>query len=250
MRNTILILVSLVCFNNAFAQEATSTTNNGTYWKSASEFIFSLGSVDAMGPDALNPLVLKPIDVTPVLRFTGFFHLQQQLHYDFNKNIGLFTGLGIRNVGMINKLNDSIKVKQRVYSLGVPVAIKFGDLPDGFYVAVGGEAELFFHYKQKVFYDDEKFKKSEWFSDKVNLFNPSVFLDITSSKGGYIRFKYYLTDFLVSDKQDIKTYGNSYTYIPEKSTLFYVSIGTTIKTRKGSHNKVKTDKTNTAMVNY
>ncbi len=243
MKKINLILFSICFAGTLFAQDTTPT--NKPYLKGASEIIFSFGTVEAFGP-ASGETPDGKMDVNPIVRFTLFFHLQEQLHYDFNNRIGMFTGLGIRNVGLINDLNDSIKAKQRVYSLGLPLAIKIGNLPSGFYVAAGAEAELFFHYKQKVFYDDEKFKKSEWFSDKVNLFNPSVFLDVTSKRGGYIRFKYYLLDFLVEDKQDIKIYGNPYTYVPTKSTMFYISVGTTIKSKKGSFKKDKTDKVDTA----
>lgn len=220
MKKSLLILMALLVFKTGFAQ-----TKSGMrpYWKSASEFIFSMGNVEASG--AAN----QKIDVSPVLRFSGFFHFQEQFHKDFSNTFGLYTGIGVRNMGMINKLNDSITVKQRVYSLGIPLALKLGKLPGGFYIAAGAEAELFFNYKQKVMYDDEKFKKSEWFSDKVNLFNPSVFLDLNSGKGGYIRFKYYLNDFLVTDKQDVKLYGVKYDYKPSQSQMFYVAIGMTIK---------------------
>ncbi|MBK7968114.1 MAG: hypothetical protein IPK08_03815 [Bacteroidetes bacterium] len=199
------------------------------YWKSGSEFIFSLGDVDA-----------GAVSTSPIMRFSGFFHLQQELHYDFNQSFGFYTGIGIRNVGMINELNDSLKLKQRAYGLGVPVAIKVGNL-NGFHVSAGAEAELFFHYKQKLFYDDEKFKQDEWFSDRINLFNPSVFLELNSRKGSYIRFKYYLLDFLVADKQVVKLFGTKYPYFPESSKLFYVSIGTKLipdknRRKRGSQN--------------
>lgn len=243
MKKLSLILFS-ICFSGMLLAQETTPTNK-PYLKSASELIFSFGAVEAIGP-ATGGTPDGKMDINPIVRFTMFFHLQEQLHYDFSNRVGIFTGLGIRNVGMINDLNDSIKAKQRVYSLGLPLAIKVGNLPNGFYVAAGAEAELFFHYKQKVFYDDEKFKKDEWFSDKVNLFNPSVFLDINSGKGGYLRFKYYLLDFLVEDKQDIKVYGIPYEYRPEKSTLFYIAVGTTLKSKKGNYKKGKTDAVDTA----
>lgn len=201
------------------------------YWKSGSEFIFSLGDVDA-----------GAVSTSPIMRFSGFFHLQQEMHYDFNQSFGFYTGIGIRNVGMINELNDSLKLKQRAYGLGVPVAIKVGNL-NGFHVSAGAEAELFFHYKQKLFYDDEKFKQDEWFSDRINLFNPSVFLELNSRKGSYIRFKYYLLDFLVEDKQVVKLFGTKYPYFPESSKLFYVSIGTKLITDK---NRRKRGSSNTS----
>ena len=95
---------------------------------------------------------------------------------------------------------------------------------------------------------DEKFKKTEWFSNKVNIINPSVFLDVNSGKGVYVRFKYYLLDFLVEDKQDIKIYGEKYNYFPESSKMFYVSIGTTIKAFKSKTAKKAGESINTTML--
>ncbi|MBL0343174.1 MAG: hypothetical protein IPP71_21280 [Bacteroidetes bacterium] len=89
-------------------------------------------------------------------------------------------------------------------------------------------------------------KKSDWFSNKVNLFNPSVFLDINSGRGGYIRFKYYLNDFLVTDKQDVKLYGVKYDFRPTKSQMFYVAIGTSI-TQKSRSKKSKHSTSDTAL---
>ena len=233
MKKNLLLIVLLCLPVIALSQEK---TGNKFYLKSASEFIFSMGQVEAFG--GTDPLA--ELDVKPVVRFSGFFHLQQQMHLDFSRNVGMFTGIGIRNVGMINNLSDSVKVKQRVYSLGIPLALKLGQLPSGFYVALGAEGELFIHYKQKDFYDKEKRKRSEWFSDRVNLFNPSVFLDVTSKKGSYVRFKYYLMDFLVSDKQTIRPIdGKDYYYHPSSSQLFYVAIGASIKHRSGPRKPVK-----------
>jgi len=232
MNKVIILFVFIfgtLFFSSALAQEKKSGKK---YWLSASEFIFSGSELEATG----GPLITS-IDINPVLRFSGFFHLQQQFHIDFNKNFGIFTGVGVRNVGMINELNDSIKIKQRVYSLGVPLALKLGALPNKFHVNIGGELEFFFHYKQKVFYEDEKFKKNEWVSDKVNLLNPSVFLDLHSGKGAYVRVKYYLLDFLVKDKQEIKINGIAYNYFPDTSKLFYISVGTTIKSKSSRTTK-------------
>jgi hypothetical protein len=241
MKKWLLMLLVVPVFGSA--QERTGTK---VYLKSASEFIFSLGMMEASVMDtAFN----RDLEVDPVVRFSGFFHLQEQLHIDFGRNFGIYTGLGLRNIGMINKLNDSIRVKQRVYSIGIPLALKVGKLPGGWYAAAGAEGEFFIHYKQKDFYDDEKRKFGDWFSDRVNLVNPSVFLDINSNKGSYIRFKYYLNDFLVKDKQQVNLgNGNKMAFFPEKSQLFYVAIGTTVK-HKSKPTRSKVVKANTAWLN-
>ena len=124
----------------------------------ASEMIFSGGKLETSQAIAgLTPLK-SPENV---VRFSAFFHFQQQMHFNLNKNFGMYTGVGIRNIGFINTfsgLEKKIRVKQRSYSLGIPLAIKAGDL-NGYYFAIGAEAELMFAYKRKVFYDGGKSKK-------------------------------------------------------------------------------------------
>jgi hypothetical protein len=80
-----------------------------------------------------------------------------------------------------------------------------------------------FAYKRKIFVDDSKSKSSAWFSDNVNLFNPSAFVEFNFSKGPYIRFKYYLMDFL--NYQGITISETKIADYGPKSPLFYISIG-------------------------
>lgn len=209
-------------------------TPKKNYILSASELIFSSGDVKD-----------GDMKIDPVVRFSGFFHFQTQAHYDFSNFAGVYTGIGLRNVGFINKLNDSVRAKQRSYSLGIPLAFKLGDMNEKVWFAAGAEAELMFAYKQKVYFGGQKFKNHKWFSDKVNLFNPSVFAEIKFKRGGYIRAKYHLKDFLQKDKQDIRLFGVPYEFTPEESKLFYLSIGSAIEPKKA---KRKKGKINTARV--
>ncbi|HEX5001074.1 MAG TPA: hypothetical protein VFW78_01130 [Bacteroidia bacterium] len=221
----ILILFLLLLPSIVRSQDG-STSSQKNYWKSASELIFSWGNVKDGSKD-----------ISSVIRFSMFFHFQEQYHIDMNEHFGVWLGFGIRNVGMINDISDSVKLKQRSYSFGVPIAFKIGNLPKNMYASIGGEAELMFHYKQKAFYDDTKYRKSEWFSDRTNLINPSVFLDLNFKKGAYIRFKYYLLDFLVENKQTISVDGTKIDYTPEQSQLFYVAFGMALN-HKDKHPKV------------
>ncbi len=220
----LLFLAAFAAFTtHGIAQDTLTLANYKTplkegYWLSASEIIFSWGNVEASG-----------LDVSPVVRFSAFFHLGQQFHYDFSKNAGFYTGLSLRNIGMINDLNDSVRIKQRVYTLGIPVAFKFGNM-QGTNVAIGAEAEFAFAYKQKVFTNGEKAKTTEWFSDRTNIFLPSTFAEIRTKHGGYIRFKYYLTDFLQESNQKVNV--PNLTYRPTQSQLFAVSLGFAIDGKK------------------
>ncbi|MFM2190332.1 MAG: hypothetical protein RL491_718 [Bacteroidota bacterium] len=213
----ILLISTLHIFTHAQVPSARKT-----YWRSATEFIFSFS--DVQGRTANDSIQ----DLTAALRFSGFFNFQYQYHYDFSRTVGFMAGFGVRNVGFINSIGDSIKLKQRVYSFGVPLALKVGRLPDDFTLSAGVEPELFFHYKQKAFYDDEKYRKMGWFSDRVNLINPSVFLEVRFKSNSFIRCKYYLSDVLVDGKQSVTLGEKSVYYNPSTSKMFYVSIGVSV----------------------
>lgn len=149
------------------------------------------------------------------MRFTLFFHIGEYLHYDFNNTVGLFTGLGIRNVGMITQevlpqtvalsgqdvAYTNYNIVRRQYFLGLPLAFKIGDFGKNFYLFAGGEYELGFVYKQKYWSDTfnrdgDKTKYDDWFGSETPLFIPSVFAGMQFPGGVNVRFKYYLDDFL------------------------------------------------------
>ncbi len=208
----------LLCSSSAFSQ--------GYYLASAGESIFSVGTVDA--GDA---------DIRPVLRWSPVFNFQEQLHFDFSHSFGIYTGLGIRNVGLISKvdylftddvggtLQKTVTIKERSYALGLPLLFKLGDMKEGVYFAAGAEAELMFAYKRKIIDENTKNKTSRWFDDNVNIFNPSVMAEVHFPNGQYLRFKYYLLDFLdykgikLIDGMELPEYGDS-------SPLFYIAFGT------------------------
>jgi hypothetical protein len=181
-----------------------------------------------------------------ILRFTCFFHVQDQYHYDFGRNFGLYTGFSIINVGFINSIGlpdgSSATLKQRSYSFGIPLGFKFGNMPHGDYMALGAEGECMFAYKQKILYNGNKtIENDSWFSsDHVNLFNPSLFAELRFHNGSYIRFKYYMLNFLQDKTYTLNIGDNQVTYIPEKSNLYYVSVGLLLK-RKHKHHLTKND---------
>lgn len=233
-----LFFMLVTCYS--FGQESsTSTTSSKPKWytMTATEFIFSRGDVKAN----ING---ENISLDPIVRFSGFFHLQSQLHVDYTPHFGIYTGLGVRNVGFINTFDldgKEVELKQRSYSLGVPLALKFGNMANGVYLALGAEAELMFAYKRKVFYEGNKSKSYGWFSKEVNLFNPSVFADIRFKRGFYVRFKYYLLDFLADRTTSFYLPESpvKIDYHPTESKLFYVSFGGVIKDPKRRKHRAK-----------
>lgn len=211
----LLLLASLATSAHLFAQE---TPIKKMYSVFGGETIFSWGNVEAKG-----------LNTKDIVRFTVFLHLNQQFHYDFSKKAGFFTGISLRNIGIITDLNDTVRMKQRVYTLGIPVALKLGNM-NGTNFALGAEAELAIHYKQKNFVNGEKGRTTEWFSDRTNLFLPSVFAQINFKDGFYLKYKYYLTDFLTEDAQ--RTNVPNLTYRPTSSQMMYVSFGVAVPTKK------------------
>ncbi len=152
MKN-IKFLLFLSLFSLAFS--AYSQVN--VYRSSGAEIIFSGADVS--------------FNNTPVntnMRFTSFFHAEQMLNVDIGRWVGIFSGVGLRNIGLITEdlyqdlgflnidqtdpdWNKSAKIKRRSYSLGVPLALKFGSIKKDRFFFVGGEYEWTFHYKQKLF---------------------------------------------------------------------------------------------------
>lgn len=215
-----------------------STHAQRIYHSNGGEVIFSGADVNFNGTNA-----------NTNLRFTIFFHTQQLLNLDLTSHIGLYTGLAIRNVGLITEdlyqnvgfsgidntdpnWNKSTKVKRRSYSLGFPLAIKVGSLDKNFFVYAGGEYEWMFHYKQKLFIDDNKTKFTEWTSDRVNPWIPSLFAGIQFPQGFNLKFKYYMDDFLNPDFRGTD-FGQAVDYSEfESSGMWYISLAVMINKKQ------------------
>ncbi len=135
------------------------------------------------------------------LRFTYFINFGFDFNYDFTNHFGAFTGIGIKNIGFIEKFPalDST-VKRRVYTLGVPVGLKFGNLNKRFLGFIGGGADLALNYREKGFIkrgDKEKF--NEWFSDRTELIMPYVFAGVSVKPGITFKLQYYPQNFFNTD---------------------------------------------------
>ncbi|MCK5137538.1 MAG: hypothetical protein KAR19_17265 [Bacteroidales bacterium] len=206
------------------------TNAQRVYHSSGGEVIFSGADVNFSG-----------VDVNTNVRFTLFFHTQQLINLDLTENIGLYTGLAIRNVGLITEdlyqnmgflnidethpdYNKNTKYKRRSYSLGFPIAFKLGSFDKNFFFYGGAEYEWMFHFKQKLFVNDEKRKFTEWTSDRVNSWIPSVFAGIQFPQGFNLKFKYYLDDFLNPSFTGID-FGEDVDYSQFESTgIWYISV--------------------------
>jgi hypothetical protein len=181
------------------------------------------------------------VNVNNNMRFTLFFHTQQLVNLDFNDHFGLFSGIGIRNVGFIVEdfyqnvgfsdinsddinWNKNTTIKRRSYSLGFPLAFKVGSFDKHFFFFAGGEYEWMFHYKQKQFLDGSKTKFTEWNSERVNTWIPSLFAGVQFPQGFRLKFKYYMEDFLNTSFVG-NDFGRPVDYSDFQSTgMWYVSM--------------------------
>ena len=218
MKTIILTCIFLLSLGKAWSQKIYST--------SSGEMIFSWADVEYQNDDV-------PVN----LRFTMFFHWGQYWHADFTNNLGFYSGIAIRNVGFITDPSD----------YGVPLALKVGAFKENFYLFGGGEYELLFHYKQKLFVDGDKKKFTEFFSDRTKRFVPSLFAGIQFPKGINLKFKYYMDDFLnedfigndFGDLVDYSNYG--------QTRVYYISLSFNFKTSKLGNDepdKIKTQYAN------
>lgn len=189
----------------AFNQDRIYTENSG-------EFIFSFADV-----------VRNDQSISTPLRFSLFFHAGNNIHFDLNDYLGIYSGWALRNIGFITKENN-VKTKRRTYSIGIPAAIKLGSFKNNFFLYGGASYEMFFHYKQKQFVDGEKSKYSEWFSDRTERFAPSFFAGVQFPKGINLKFKFYPNDFLNRSFTGTD-FGQAVDYSEyEKTNLFYIAL--------------------------
>ncbi|MBN1598913.1 MAG: hypothetical protein JW894_11525 [Bacteroidales bacterium] len=179
------------------------------------------------------------------LRLTLFFHLGEYIHWDMTNNVGLITGIGIRNVGLITdevlpvhvgnqELYKNYKIIRREYYTGIPLALKLGSFSDHIFFFGGVEYEFALHFKEKYWENHKrsgtKYKNSDWFSGKSPAFVPSVFGGVQMPGGVHVKFKYYLDNFLndsytVSrNSEEGADFSVSDLSRYEKSTIFYISV--------------------------
>jgi hypothetical protein len=202
-----------------FAVSGFSQSNG--YWSSGGEMLFSFADINDKG-----------IDEGLTLRWAPVFNIQGRYNYDLNQNIGLFTGLGLRNVGYIydnyqERTNDGsegnwYKKKFRTYNIGLPLAIKLGKM-DGLLFYGGYEIEVPFVYKEKTFDQGDKIDKiTGWFSNRSQTFQHGFIAGVEFPYGFNVKFKYYMSEF---HNQDFTQNDGIKPYSGLESHIMYFSVG-------------------------
>lgn len=179
--------------------------------------IFSTALIERNGANSLG-----------TLRFTAFAHIGATINYNFSKGFGVYSGLDIKNIGLIEKFDfQNTTVKDRVYTLGIPLGLRFGNMTARNYFFMGGGVDLAFHYKHKMWSDvQSKTKFNDWFSDYTNLLLPYVFGGV-AVKGLTFKVQYYPTNFFNEDKTVGTLPGGipNKIYANTKVNLLLLSIG-------------------------
>lgn len=232
MKNNLLIsfcFCLLAIYTTAQESKKGYEQNKG-YVSFEGEMIFSFASFET--PAGTN--------LEQNMRWSPVFNLAWHYNYDVADFFGLNLGFGIRNVGFIVKGDeldpediDIDRKKYRTYNFGLPVGFKLGrlDQEKPLFAFAGYEVELPFHFKEKQFDGGDKLRKrTDWFSDRANIFQQAVFVGVQLPQGFSLKAKYYLTEFFNADFEETITIGDN----PEEliirpyenfnANVFYFSI--------------------------
>ena len=166
----------------------------------------------------------SPSSTRWIPRFSLFFNVGSTLNKDWGPRSGMFTGLALKNIGLIRS-TDTSRIKDRVYALGIPLGLKFGNLQRHQFFIVGAEADLAVNFKEKAFRDHQpKTKFNEWFSRRSPLGMPSLFVGMEHR---YIdlKFQYYLNSFFRSAYSQTLSGSVLQPYKNFSANLFYLTAG-------------------------
>jgi hypothetical protein len=158
------------------------------------------------------------------LRFSTFFHIGCTVNYNLSQKIGVYTGADIKNIGFIEK-DNGFTYKKRVYTFGVPLGLRLGNMNKRNYIFMGGGLDLALNYKEKLWSKDiKKSKFSEWFGKETDLIMPYVFAGYTH-KGISLKVQYYPNNFLNQDYTRMEMGVPTKIFAGTKVNLLLLSLG-------------------------
>ena len=128
-------------------------------------------------------------------RFTALLNIGLLLHGDLSPRFGIYSGLTIKNAGLINRSGDT-SFKYRAYMAGVPFGIKLGNLRNRNFFIVGGGVDFPIAYKAKTKAGGERTKRSEFFSSETKPVLGYAFAGVSMNPGLVVKLQYYFSDFL------------------------------------------------------
>jgi hypothetical protein len=204
MKKSLLLILSLLSIQSIlFAQ-----INKKVYVVFENKALFQMGLLKDSAGNKQNSS----------MRFAPFANLTLEMHKDLDITFGIYTGIGVKNVGFIYKPNDSInsKVKSRAYSLCIPIGFKYGNIIEDKYLYVSAELLIQLGYKEKAFTNDGdiSIRKNLYKSNPINIFNYCATIGY-NYKGYTIGVEYTLGNF----------YDPNYRFQPDKANAKYTMAG-------------------------
>ena len=158
------------------------------------------------------------------LRFSYILNLGLNFNYDVSNSFGLFTGVGIKNIGFIEK--DSVTIKRRVYTVGLPIGVKIGNLSKRNFAILGAGVDMPLNYREKRFTDrNDKDKFNEWFSSRTPDIMPYIFAGASVKPGITFKFQYYVSNFFNTSYSVLANNRRSYPYASYDARLLLLSVG-------------------------
>ena len=138
-------------------------------------------------------------DKLGTMRFSYVINIGTNFNYDFTNHAGIFAGVNIKNIGFIEQ-EGNVHIKRRTYTIGIPLAIKFGNFEKKTFGFLGGGADVPFNYREKAFTSrSHKTKFNEWFSNRTPMVMPYVFAGVCVNPGITFKLQYYLNNYLNPD---------------------------------------------------
>ncbi|GBL35224.1 hypothetical protein EMGBS15_08190 [Filimonas sp.] len=122
---------------------------------------------------------------TTIPRYTYFFNMGIDANLKLSKHLKLYSGLSLKNIGLIVKQNDSVRWKYRVYTIGAPIGFKLFMAKEKVIFKAGADASLAFNYKWKKIANKTKSKGNEFLVIKHlcclrRYMQGSLFMDLLS----------------------------------------------------------------------
>ncbi|RAJ04087.1 hypothetical protein LX64_02965 [Chitinophaga skermanii] len=129
-------------------------------------------------------------------------------HYDLSRQWGLFTGASLSKVRFQYESDNNPYVKHRVEwdytAVGVPLAVKFGNMLKDKYVYAGAQFDYAFKCNFAQYFDNklQSRRSGDKISDQIGGFKPSLIVGIRAVSIVGIRFQYYPQNFLHRDYEE------------------------------------------------
>jgi hypothetical protein len=146
------------------------------------------------------------------VRFSWFLNMSQNFKHDFGKHVQLSTGLSLKNLGTSNTDNvTKLKSVARYYTIGVPIALRFGDIAKRKWFGLDGGLDVPINRKFKTWTVGKKGSTKvktdvadTWDRSNYNAVAPYVGASFSLNRIG-VKYTYYLNPFMKGGQENFQT---------------------------------------------